>query len=453
MAGWLRREDIKMAENRDNRRIQTVGKDTWYTKRQVSLVGIGTGSMKTMSSEAREAIRESDCVIGARRMLEAAGIDKESAAQGIINRDDDENHDPKLIYCEYKPEKIREMIDAHPECRKTAVLYSGDIGFYSGAEKLYRLLKDDYEVRGIPGLSCVVYFAAKLHVSWEDARLISIHGRTQPYIHILARHQKTFLLLGAMEQAEDFCRKLKEYGLTKLKLWIGRALSYPEESIMFRTGENIKPEDVRGLSVVYAENPEPLPVFCGQIKDEAFIRGNVPMTKEEVRAVSIAKLELSGEFILYDIGAGTGSIAVTAAASHEKARVYAVEQKAEGVELIRQNQKKFCVDQLFIIEGMAPGILEGLEPPTHVFIGGSLGNLRKILCCVKEKNQNAKVVLNAVTLETLREVQNAGEEGLLTDVEIIQTGIARSKKMGNYHMMMGLNPVYIISARIKDDRL
>lgn len=435
-----------MTENRNNQEFQRGNGFIRDIKRQVSLVGVGMGSKRTLSVEAGEAIRESDCIIGAKRMLEAVGVGEEDITRGRIIGDEDEKQGAKAVYCEYNPEKIKEIIAANPECRRAVVLYSGDIGFYSGAEKLYGLLKDDYEIKGIPGLSCVTYFAAKLHVSWEDARLISIHGRRQPYIHILARHQKTFLLLGGVGQAEEFCGKLKEYGLTRLKLWIGRDLSYPEESIICRTGEDIKPEDVSGLSIVYAENPAPLPMFCGQIKDDAFIRGNVPMTKEEVRAVSIAKLDLSGEFVLYDIGAGTGSIAVTAAVSYEKARVYAIEKNGEGVELIRQNQRKFCVDQLFTIEGTAPGVLEELEPPTHVFIGGSSGNLEEILRRIREKNRNAKVVLNVITLETFNEVLNAEEKGLLTDVEIIQAGIARSKERGDYHMMMGLNPVYVISA-------
>lgn len=442
-----------MTENRNDKEVSMAGKGTGNTRRYVSLVGIGTGSMKTISAEAREAIRESDCVIGAKRMLEAVGMGKKGMARASSCEDEGENQDAKVIYCEYRPEKIKELILAHPECRKTVVLYSGDIGFYSGARKLYRLLEDDYEVRGLPGISSVICFAAKLHVSWEDARLLSLHGRRQPYVHILARCPKTFLLLGEDGQAEDFCRKLREYGLTKLKIWIGNALSYPEESITYRTGADIRPEDIRGLVVLYVENPSPLPAPGGQIRDDEFIRGNVPMTKEEIRAVSIAKLELSGEFVLYDIGAGTGSVAVTAAAAYEKARVYAVEKNTEGAELIRRNQRKFCVDQLFIINGTAPGVLSDLEPPTHVFIGGSSGSLREILCCIRAKNQNTKVVLNAITMETLKEVLNAKEEGLLTDMEIVQAGIARSREVGNYHMMTGLNPVYIISAGFTHSRI
>ncbi len=397
--------------------------------RQVRLLGIGMGMSGTLTGEAKEAIRESDCVIGAKRMLACMSLEG------------------KAVYSAYMPEEIRDIVTSHPEYRNIAVLYSGDIGFYSGARELYQCLNGVCDVRGIPGISSVAYLAARLQVPWEDARLVSIHGRSQPYIHILARHRKCFLLFGGNGQEEEFCRKLKEYGLDSLKIWIGRFLSYEEESIVYRSGADIQPEDLRGLAVLYIENPSPAALCDGQIRDEAFIRGKVPMTKEEVRAVSIAKLGISGDSVFYDVGAGTGSVAVTVAAMYERTRVYAIERSAEGVSLIRQNQRKFCVDQLEVIEGTAPFVLRGLEPPTHVFIGGSSGNLEGILRCVREKNPDVRVVLNAITLETLREVLDAEAKGLIRDVEIVQAGFSRSRKLADYHMMTGQNPIYIISSR------
>lgn len=397
--------------------------------RQVRLLGIGMGMSGTLTGEAKEAIRESDCVIGAKRMLGCMSLEG------------------KAVYSAYMPEEIRDIVTSHPEYRNIAVLYSGDIGFYSGARELYQCLNGVCDVRGIPGISSVAYLAARLQVPWEDARLVSIHGRSQPYIHILARHRKCFLLFGGNGQEEEFCRKLKDYGLDSLKIWIGRFLSYEEESIVYRSGADIQPEDLRGLAVLYIENSSPAALCDGQIRDEAFIRGKVPMTKEEVRAVSIAKLGISGDSVFYDVGAGTGSVAVTVASMYERTRVYAIERNAEGVSLIRQNQKKFCVDQLEVIEGTAPEILHGLEPPTHVFIGGSSGNLEGILRCVREKNPDVRVVLNAITLETLREVLDAEEKGLIRDAQIMQAGFARSRKLADYHMMTGQNPIYIISSR------
>ena len=117
------------------------------------------------------------------------------------------------------------------------------------------MLEDVCEVRGIPGISSVACFASRLGFSWEDVRLVSIHGRSKPYIHILARHKKCFLLFGGRGQEEEFCGKLKEYRLTGLRIWIGRALSYEEERILYRTGETLQPEDLKGLVILYIENP------------------------------------------------------------------------------------------------------------------------------------------------------------------------------------------------------
>lgn len=428
MAGWSRPEVTGIKNSKGKRQKEGTGYQM-SDKRKAFLIGIGMGNEGTLSADARKAIQESDCVIGAKRMLEAVHTDE------------------KAVHCECMPERIREIIASHPEYQKTAVLYSGDIGFYSGSKELYRLLKDLCEVKGIPGIASIVYLAAKLHVSWEDARLVSIHGRKQPYIHIVARHRKTFLLLGGSGQAEDFCSKIKDYSLTDLKIWIGKDLSYKDESIVCRSGADIQPEDLQGLAALYVENPSPMEKGV-QIRDDAFIRGNVPMTKEEIRAVSLAKLELSEGCVFYDIGAGTGSIAVTAAVLYENAQVYAIERKPEAAELIRQNRRKFCVDQVEVIEGTAPEALQDLKAPTHVFIGGSLGSLEGILRCIGEKSPSVRVVLNAITLETVKEALTAEEKGLLWDVEIIQAGISRAKKVADHHMMMAQNPIYIISARI-----
>jgi precorrin-6Y C5,15-methyltransferase (decarboxylating) len=157
-------------------------------------------------------------------------------------------------------------------------------------------------------------------------------------------------------------------------------------------------------------------------------------------------MELTENAVVYDIGAGTGSVSVEAARSGDKIRVYAIEKKPEAAELLKQNQKKFRTDGIHIIKGVAPDALRELEPPTHVFIGGSSGNLREILCTVLDKNPSARIVINAISLETVGEVMDAIEEGLLRDAQITQIMASRARVLGRYHMMTGQNPVYIISA-------
>ena len=163
------------------------------------------------------------------------------------------------------------------------------------------------------------------------------------------------------------------------------------------------------------------------------------------------RMELTEDAVVYDVGAGTGSVSVEAALSGEQIKVYAIEKNPEAVLLLEKNRRKFRTDGIRIIEGSAPEALVHLEPPTHLFIGGSSGNLKEILTVVKQKNPNVKIVISAISLETVRDVMDAEKEGLLTDMEVTQIYAARSRVLGQYHMMTGMNPVYIISAGGKED--
>ena len=171
------------------------------------------------------------------------------------------------------------------------------------------------------------------------------------------------------------------------------------------------------------------------------------MTKEEVREISLRKLGLTEDAVLYDIGAGTGSVSIEAALCSEKIRVYAIEKNPEGISLIEENKKKFCTDWVTTVEGVAPGVLNKLEKPTHVFIGGTSGNLKVILKAVRDKNPEVTIVLNAISLETIKEIMEATDERLLLNPEIIQVCVSKAKTLGQYHMMLGQNPIYVVTDR------
>ncbi len=401
-------------------------------KRKIWLIGIGMGTKELLTREAEEAVKSSDCIIGANRMIQ-------------MFRDMN-----KPCISEYKPERIREYIEKNRQYQTIAIVLSGDVGFYSGAKKLETVLQDsekssEYEIQRIPGISSVVYLAAALHTSWEDAVLLSMHGRHQNFIHTVLHNRKTILLLGEKECGKLIVEKTAYYGLSGLKIHIGKNFSYPEESIVTKWMQEVTEEDLTGLCVVMIENPYPETRVCRHIRDEEFLRGEVPMTKEEVRTICLAKLKLMEDAVLYDVGAGTGSIAVEAALQSGGIRVYAVEKNPKGVELIRQNSRKFRTDQVTVIEGTAPEVLENLEAPTHVFIGGSSGNLKEILSCVKRKNPDVRIVLTSISLDTMKEVMEAVEEKILREPEIVQITAAKSRKLGRHHMMTGQNPIYIIS--------
>ena len=181
------------------------------------------------------------------------------------------------------------------------------------------------------------------------------------------------------------------------------------------------------------------------IPDSEFIRGQVPMTKEEVRALSICKLHLSESPVVYDIGSGTGSVAVEIARLCKSGRGYAVETKSEACALIKQNIEKFGLKNIRLVEGMAPAALEGLEAATHAFVGGSKGQFKEILAALLKINPRMRVVANAVTLESISDIQTVLKDFPVKNFECLQISVSRSEKAGNYHLMKAENPVYIFS--------
>lgn len=409
-------------------------------KQKISLIGIGMGSRASMTVEAAEAIHACDCMIGAQRMLEA--VRNVRYGTGV-----QESHVPEL--CEYNADKIFTYAESHPEFACIAVLLSGDTGFYSGAKKLSEMFEshpDRYEVKMIPGISSVVCLAARLQTTWEDGAVISLHGQEENFIQTVNKSRKTFLLLGGKGAGEKMVTRLKEYGMDDVTVYIGNRLSYPDERIVSGHPGELSGDEADGLCVAMILNPYPEKRTGPHIRDEEFIRGKVPMTKAEVRSVSLAQMELTENAVVYDVGAGTGSVSVEATLSGDRIRVYAVEKKPEAVKLLEQNRRKFRTDGIQIIEGEAPEALRELEPPTHVFIGGSSGNLLEILRIVLDKNPAARIVINAISLETVGEAMDAIEEGLLRDAQITQIMASRARVLGRYHMMTGQNPVYIISA-------
>lgn len=182
------------------------------------------------------------------------------------------------------------------------------------------------------------------------------------------------------------------------------------------------------------------------MRDEWFIRGEIPMTKSEVRAVSVSKLELCRDNIVYDIGAGTGSVSVEAALKMPEGHVYAFEQKEEGCALIRANAEKAGVKNLTVVPGKAPESLYGYPAPDRVFLGGSSGNMEEILDLVTELNPAVQLVINVIALESLSQAMEwFRKKGWEPEVVCMQ--VSRAAKRGPYHMMQAQNPIYVLTAQ------
>ena len=400
--------------------------------RWIDVVGIGMGAIGSMTFEADAALRACDGVIGARRMLEASRRYGKPEEEAVA------------------PEKIVEILRSRPKWRRVAVVLSGDTGFYSGAKRLLPLLKG-HKVRVIPGISAVQTLCARAGTSWDDTKLISLHGRQGSVVQELGRWGKVFALTDGKDAVSRVCGDLCRAGMGDAKIWVGQRLSYPEESIEVGTAESLKDYRCDALScLLITRPPEPLPLPVG-LPDETFQRiaagerPAVPMTKSEVRAVTLSKLRLTPDAVLWDVGAGTGSVSVEAALLCPEGKVYAVERREDACELIGRNGEKFALENLTVVRGCAPGALEGLPAPTHVFVGGSSGGLGEILRLALSRNPGVRVVINVVSLETLAELAGILGEADFAGAEIVQLSVARGRIAGGHHLMTGMNPVWIAS--------
>ena len=408
---------------------------------RITLAGIGMGNPDCLTKEVERAIAEADILLGADRMI--AGyqpkIEKmpyytseqiipylEKMSKGTVGRDD----------------------------IKTVILFSGDTGFYSGCQKLYdallRAVNDgrlQADVTVMPGISSVAYLAACMGENYQDAVICSMHGKELPDLaKKIRKGKRLFLLMSGLRDVHKLGKLLLNAGLTECTVTAGYQLSYPEQRIMELRPEECMQLQGDGLYICCIKNPDPeRKTLTHGRKDEEFIRDKVPMTKEEVREVSICKLKLYEGAVVYDIGSGTGSVAAEIAGLSDEIKVFAVEYKEEAVSLIAQNKEKFGLDNIEIVSGKAPDGLEELPVPTHAFIGGSSGRMKEILSALYQKNSQMRVVINAISMETICEIKEVLSAFPIQNEDVVQIQASRAKRVGTYHLMQAENPVWICS--------
>lgn len=394
---------------------------------KIHIVAMGMGNVKTLTHEALEAVKNADVLIGAERLLQSlpdgCSLDRYIAitAEDIL-----------VI--------INNKLNAHLIC----VLMSGDTGFYSGAKKLLDKL-GDHDVTVLPGISTVQYFAARLCRSWQDWKLVSAHGKDVNPSAIVREHAETFFLTGGVLTVTAICKQLAKAGFDGLTVTVGEQLGSDREAIRSGTVAEFSALDCDKLAVLLVDNPSPRLCISYGLPDEAFTRGRVPMTKSEVRSVILSKLRLMPSDVIYDVGAGTGSVSVEAALLLRNGHVWAFEREAEGCNLIRENANKHHAANLTCIEGEAPEVFKGCPVPNAAFIGGSGGRLEEILKALLKVNPKMRLVVSAVTLETLAEAAKAFEHLPILNTEIVQLSVSHARSVGGYHLMTAQNPVFVFS--------
>lgn len=403
-------------------------------KPQVAIVGIGPGNRASMTEAAEAALRQAECVLGAKRMLESAARPGQAVAEAIA------------------PETIAAFIRGHREYRRFAVAMSGDVGFFSGTKKLLPLL-GDCDVTVVPGISSLVYLCAKLGTSYEDVVPVSLHGRSRNLCADVRSHRRVFVLVGGENGMGKLCRSLTEGGLGGVTVSAGQNLGYPAEEITTGSAEALAERTFPSLCAALIENPNARAVVTHGLPDEVFTRAeSVPMTKSEVRSVCLSKLRLTADAVAWDIGAGSGSVAIEMALRAAGGSVYAIERKDTALDLLRENRAKFQAENMTIVPGIAPEACADLPAPTHAFIGGAGGNLRSILALLLEKNPNVRIVATAISLESVAELTGCLKDFPFVETEVVSLTVARARKAGAYRLMTGQNPIYIFTMQGGTDK-
>ncbi|GAB4567679.1 MAG: bifunctional cobalt-precorrin-7 (C(5))-methyltransferase/cobalt-precorrin-6B (C(15))-methyltransferase [Geothermobacteraceae bacterium] len=398
---------------------------------RIYVVGAGVAGQEGFSRQALELISSADLLIGGERQL--------------------------ALFPDFKGQTLTvgsnlpEVIEAlNNRTGRTVVLASGDPLFFGIGRYLLRNLPEE-EFEFIPNVSSVQYAFAKIRQPWDDAVFVSTHGRPlKAAVDRIVANDKAAVLTDERNDPAAIARELIDRGREGYACWLCENLGGEDERIV--------ETDVRGLLEIKAA---PLNVlilvkqFEGEgkdrrswlgIPDDEFATVKKLITKQEVRVITLAKLQLCRDMILWDIGAGSGSVSIEADHLLPEGKIFAIERNPECRDFIRQNLQTFQTRNVTLVEGDAPECLEDLPDPDRVFIGGSGGHLWEILETADRRlPPDGRIVLNAITLDTLTAANeffaNAGYE-----VEVTTVNIARTRPLTEYKMFEAFNPVYILAA-------
>ncbi len=404
--------------------------------RRIVIAGIGPGGTGVMTGEVLDAIRDADAVFGASSVLRNVSV------QPAVKR-----------YDMYRPSEITDVLSKEVDITNPVIIFSGDSGSYSGAKeaaKAIALSFPEAEITILPGISSVSYLASRCKTSYDDAKIMSIHGRNSLHniyrlVHAVMHNLKTFALMSSSEDVARTARMMLDMKVFA-KLVIGCDLSKESEQIMTLSCEEAVGFSRNGSITVLFINESYTPgKVMNVLKDDDLIRDKVPMTKECVRHESIARLGLCEYDTFYDIGGGTGSVALEAAALSPTLNVITVEKNPEAVKLIKKNIEKLGLFNVTVREGDALDVIPALPCPDCVFIGGSGGKLSGIISLIAQKGSGIRFVVNAVSLETVDEIRTVMSDMGIKDGRMTQLSVNDIELVGEHHMMRANNPVTIVS--------
>lgn len=405
----------------------------------LSIVGIGPGSADYFMPAARKKMMSAHTVIAARRILpmleEVCGeTQTQFVAMGKIK------------------ETFEQIDTLLRQDRDVALVVSGDPLMYS----LYKTIcndeiSQDWNMEIIPGIGSLQMLGAAFGETMEDAQIVSVHGRKKSAGSValcVTENPKVFFLCSKEQGPGWLSQIMLDYHLDHVTVYAGANLSYEDQMLVSGSPEEMVQGEYPSLCVAMIKNPNPRQVVrpCF-LSDSDFERGKTPMTKEEIRVLILHKMKLHPDDVVWDIGAGTGSVSIECARQVPFGAVHSVERDETAVGLIEKNKEKFGTDHLMVYHGDAAEQVKNLPMPDKVFIGGSGGKLEQIMETIAAFHNKVRVTVSAVTLETIAEAHEIlGKYD--PDYDVIQATVGRGRKIGNYHIMDTNNPVMIFTATV-----
>lgn len=411
----------------------------WALMDKIYIIGIGADGAASLSPRALELINRAEMLIGGKRLL---ALFPQVEAQKVAIRED--------------LGEIEKVIKDNFGCKRIRVLASGDPNFFGIARYLVgQVGKDVIEI--IPNISSIQLAFAKIKESWEDAAFLSLHARPlERLLDLIQQHSKLCLLTDGRNSPDAIGRFLLDRGVREYKAFVCEELGGKGEKVFEGSLEELIQQRFSPLNILILLRDESrgkkefvFPRHLG-LRDKEFHRIKKEkglITKGEIRAVSLAKMEIREDSIVWDIGAGTGAVSIEASFLARRGKVYAVEIDKERLETIQQNIKRFNALNVHPAKACAPEGLESLPDPDAIFIGGSGGKIGEIIDISCERiKKGGRIVVNLATLENLSlSMRKLEEKGL--EAEITFLNIARGKKLKDLHRLESLNPVFIVTGR------
>jgi len=398
---------------------------------ELILAGGGSGTADYLLPAAKKALESADCVIASERFLSLLEV-KKARPMGNISQ---------LL------QELPELL----ETERIGIVVSGDPLLYS----LCRTIQNRYpelEMQVIPGVGSLQLLGAAFGLTMEQAEIRSIHGREcspGTIAYAVSEHAETFFFCSGTQGPREIAQSLLAYGLADTEIFVGADLTYPTQQLWHGTPEQAAQRPNPKLCVAAVRNPHPKPTArLGLLPDSAFLRNRSPMTKEEVRAVVLSKLRLKPDAVVWDLGAGTGSVSIECARMCPFGTVYAVEYKPAALEILEKNKAFLQTENLQIIPGRAEEQIGSLPVPDCVFLGGSDGAAPELIEHLCQLKQPVRLVASAVTLETQAELFPLLQK--LPQFEVIQLAVSCGRPVGNYHILESNHSVLLFSCMTKE---